>query len=125
MPEIERVPFKHVRKLWGEEHWYVNEKEYCMKRLILRRGFSSSLHYHKVKKETFIIEKGECYLEIHSARKKHEHLMKWGDSIVLLPGQAHRFWIPNDSSHPSCVIIEVSMHHVDEDCERLAESRVL
>jgi len=125
MPEIERVPFKIVRKKWGEEHWFVNEKEYCMKHLIVWRGFTSSLHYHKIKKETFIVKKGECVLEVRTAHKNNEYEMKTGDSVVLLPGQVHRFSVPKNSSSTTCVLIEVSTHHSDDDVERLEESKLL
>jgi hypothetical protein len=40
---------KVVKKLWGSEIWHHNDELYCMKTLVLKTGFMSSLHWHRVK----------------------------------------------------------------------------
>mgnify|MGYP001597679320 CR=1 FL=1 len=106
---------KRVPKVWGEEVWLVNEPEYCCKMLYLNKGASGSLHYHLVKKETFIVGVGKVELEIAGKRAK---LTAGPGAITILPGQPHRFKALKQS-----VIIEVSTHHEDKDVVRLEESR--
>lgn len=99
---------KEVEKVWGKEIWIVN-RDYCGKKLILNKGFRCSMHYHKLKDETFYILKGKVLLEI--GMKKHIMLPR--DSMLIKPGQKHRFTGLEDSE-----IIEFSSHHEDSDSYR-------
>ena len=111
-------PIKVVDKLWGHEEILVNEPEYCCKRLYLNPGFQCSLHYHRIKKETFIVEKG-------AIRLKHgEEIMvldRYDAPRTILPNTPHRF----NAFRDPAVILEVSTHHDDEDVVRLEPSRKL
>jgi D-lyxose ketol-isomerase len=113
-----------IKKVWGTEEVYVNEPEYCFKILRLNRGFQSSLHYHKKKKETFLVRYGTCTLEVHKKDVRQLHQLSTGDSFVLQPGQPHRFWVEATAAD-NCVVYEVSTHHDDDDVVRLEESRRL
>lgn len=99
---------KEVQKVWGHEEIIVN-RDYCGKKLILNKGFRCSMHHHKLKDETFYILTGKVLLEI--GMKKH--VMLPGDSILIKPGQKHRFTGLEDSE-----IIEFSTHHEDSDSYR-------
>ena len=117
------APIKTVVKLWGCEVWYANEPEYCMKMLVLHPGFSSSLHYHLEKKETFIIKKGWCMFQqnaLNMSTWTEPEKMELGNFVVIYPKRPHRFFLP--SGNKSCVIYEVSTHHDDRDVVRLVES---
>lgn len=114
---IHLAPIKVVTKLWGREIWYANEPEYCMKMLVLNPGFSCSLHYHNIKKETFIVKKGWCMFQ-HLMLDPER--MEVGNYVVIQPKQPHRFFLP--LGEKSCVIYEVSTHHDDSDVVRLVES---
>lgn len=105
--EILRVP-----KAWGEEHWIVN-REYCGKRLVLRRGWRCSMHYHKVKDETFYVVKGRVLLETEAGSR----LMLPGDVQHIPQRLLHRFSGVEDSE-----IIEFSTHHEDDDSYRTEPS---
>jgi len=61
---------KIVRKEWGFEDWIINSETYnfCGKRLVLKKGYQSSIHYHEIKNEVFYISKGIVLMEIN--RKK-------------------------------------------------------
>src|SRR5271170_1471818 len=80
---------KKVQKLWGWEHWLTNTSDYCAKILTLVPGYQCSLHYHRVKRETFLVLDGMVQLEVQSPE----------DSVILGPGmkytlepvRAHRF----------------------------------
>ena len=101
---------KKVDKLWGSEEWIVN-RTYCGKILNLKKGFRGSIHYHKIKDETFYLLEGKVLLELGEELSKTT--MKPGDSIILEPGTKHRFTPLEDSK-----IIEFSTHHDDEDTYR-------
>jgi len=101
---MERV----VRKEWGEEHWIVN-RDYCGKKLLLRRGYRCSIHSHPVKDETFHLESGLVYLELGGEGR----VLRPGDTVHIPPRTPHRF-----SGLEESVILEFSTHHEDEDCVR-------
>jgi len=103
-----------VPKVWGEEHWIVNEN-YCGKKLILKKGFRCSMHKHKLKDETFYITKGKVLLELKDTKK----ILCSGDSQRIKPEEFHRFTGLEDSE-----IIEFSTHHEDNDSYRIEESGV-
>ena len=50
---------KYVPKGWGYEKWIVNTEEYCGKILHINKGKKCSWHYHKLKDETFYLQKGQ------------------------------------------------------------------
>ena len=99
---------KEVNKEWGKEIWIVN-RDYCGKKLILNQGFRCSMHYHKNKDETFYILRGKVLLEIGMQK----NIILPGDSILIKPGQKHRFTGLEYSE-----IMEFSTHHEDSDSYR-------
>jgi mannose-6-phosphate isomerase-like protein (cupin superfamily) len=99
---------KIVPKEWGEERWIVN-RDYCGKLLILRKGFRCSLHYHKLKDETFYINKGKVLMECGGQTL----VMGPGDALLIEPNTKHRFTGLEDSE-----ILEFSTHHEDSDSYR-------
>jgi D-glycero-beta-D-manno-heptose-7-phosphate kinase len=103
-----------VPKVWGYEKWIENNEKYCSKLLSLNEGYQCSLHYHKIKDETFLVIKGHVRLE---AGGEVIHLRE-GDFKRISPGTRHRFAGIEDS-----LIIEISTHHDDGDSYRLEESR--
>lgn len=105
-----------VPKLWGYEKWLENNDRYCSKILFLNKGYQSSLHYHKVKDEMFLVTKGHVRFE-----KDEEvlHMMP-GSFVRIPPNTIHRFGGIEDSE-----ILEISTHHSDKDSYRVSgeESR--
>ena len=130
---------KEVEKLWGRELWHHNDQQasdgpdgrgYCMKTLELRAGVQSSLHYHYVKRETFLVVAGEVELYLRVRLWNYlvvetisETLMtlRQGDSITIAPLVAHRF----RALTPEATVVEASTPHDDADVYRLEESRLL
>lgn len=106
---LEQIPTYTVPKVWGEEHWIVN-RDYCGKKLILKRGFRCSMHLHKNKDETFYVISGKVFLELEGRSR----VMGPGDHQHVPQGAAHRFWGIEDAE-----IIEFSTHHEDEDSYRV------
>ena len=103
---------KSVPKIWGEEKWIVN-RDYCGKLLIIKKGFGCSLHCHKIKDETFYINKGKVLLEYDGDK----YMMYPGDSQLIEPNKYHRFIGIEDSE-----IMEFSTHHRDDDSYRESAS---
>lgn len=114
----------YVAKKWGLEEWLVNNEQYCAKLLWITPGFQCSLHYHPVKKETFVALDGLVRVEyyIDGGKKKVETLLVgWRrDVLTLPPNTPHRFWsIGSDGG----LLLEVSTTHDDADVVRIEESR--
>ena len=118
---------KIVPKGWGEERWLHNDELYCGKLLVLHKGKNCSLHYHKLKTETFYISRG--HLQMEMCDLEHAQMdppqiqevfeMKEGDCILLTPGMVHRFTGLADETH----IFEFSTQHFDEDSYRIVKGR--
>jgi quercetin dioxygenase-like cupin family protein len=85
-----------------------------MKRLIIKAGWQCSLHYHKIKDETFTAINGRVLIEIDGERRQ----LVAGDSIHIRPGAVHRFSAQVDSE-----LFEVSTLHSEADVYRLEPSR--
>ena len=99
-------------KAWGEEHWIVN-KEYCGKKLVLRRGHRCSIHWHKIKDEVFYVISGLVLMEVNG----HVRVLHPGMKQYIRPGDKHRFTGLVDSE-----IMEFSTTHMEEDSYRDAPS---
>ena len=108
---------KEVQKLWGCELWHHNDTDYCMKTLELRHGAQSSLHYHRKKRETFLVTYGTVEIQTSGAWLA----LQTGDSITLEPGVAHRFRAATTVAR----VVEASTMHDDEDVVRLEPSKLL
>jgi len=122
---IDLVGVKRVEKLWGYEEWLVNSELYCAKRLVIYPGRESSIHYHKVKQETFCVVSGIVRLQQWEKNlddfPSDETLIK-DDQRTIMPKTPHRF---SAVGYNNAVILEVSTHHDDADVVRIAESRLL
>jgi len=108
-----------ISKIWGEEHWIVN-RDYAGKKMVLFKGHQCSLHMHKIKDETFFVNKGVVLIEVDGERR----LMYPGDDQLILPFQLHRFTAINADAE----IMEFSTHHydtVDSDNFRAVQSRII
>ncbi len=100
-------------KVWGSEDWIINNEKYCGKRLLLNKGYQCSVHYHKIKEETFYVNRGLVLLQVGTERV----LMKPGDSLEIKPDERHRFIGITDAE-----IMEFSTKHMEEDSYRETQS---
>lgn len=105
-----------VKKLWGHEVVYVNNEMYCFKKLVLKKGYQSSLHFHKEKDETFVIVHGKILLEHDGKKSVHTK----NETIRIKPNERHRF----RSITPKSAFYEVSTHDKPEDSIRIEPSKV-
>lgn len=102
------------QKVWGSELWIVNTDEYCGKKLMLRKGMQCSLHYHKIKDESFFVQSGLVRFE----KDGDIFILRLGDSIHVPPRCVHRFAGIEDSE-----IFEFSTRHEELDVYRIELSR--
>ena len=105
-----------VEKVWGREYILENRAEYCFKVLEIKPGYQCSLHFHRLKTESFFVYSGFVRLELKTPDSVR--ILAPGQSQFIAPGRAHRF-----SSEAGAVIFEVSTTHSDSDVERIEESR--
>lgn len=91
---------ENIPKPWGEEIVHIDEPEYVMKELRIKKGMHTSLHYHNQKKETLYILKGVAKVEA-SIRSG---FLNPGDTITISAGKPHRI----TAYKGDLVIIEVS-----------------
>ena len=83
----DEVPFGELKeKPWGYERPLAAFQGLFLKELFLRKGKSSSRHYHEEKDEFFYIVKGQ--VRVLLADK--ELLLAAGDTLHIPPGQEHR-----------------------------------
>jgi len=94
-----------VDKPWGREEWLVLNDKYCLKRLYVNEGHKLSLQYHEEKKETMILEEGECDL----IKNGDKIMMKHGLAYTINPQDVHRL-----IAHKDTTILEVSTPEVDD-----------
>ncbi len=59
-----RKPVRVVPKGWGSEVWIVNGDLYCGKILKIRKGKRCSLHFHKLKTESFYLRAGRLRVRV-------------------------------------------------------------
>jgi mannose-6-phosphate isomerase-like protein (cupin superfamily) len=112
-----RSPVHFVKKDWGSELWLANGELYCGKILRFDKGKKCSLHYHKLKTETFYLHTGRLKLRIMDSPDSQvieELLLEAGDCMDVPPGLVHQM----EALEPS-ELFEFSTQHFDEDSHRL------
>ena len=87
-----------VEKPWWYELW-INKgsKKFCFKEIFIKKGFKTSLQFHKFKTETNFIFSGKCklYYSLKSPKKFNPALIKTKilnkfNSIFVKPNTIHR-----------------------------------
>jgi quercetin dioxygenase-like cupin family protein len=127
---------KFVPKNWGYELWVVNSEKYCGKLLFFRKDKRCSIHFHKLKTETFYITSGmiEVWWDdrtefLSSGFEKNKEvllkddlyrtyfnktILKAGEYFHIPAGRVHQVVALEDS-----LITEFSTQHFEEDSYRL------
>ena len=110
-----RKPLNFIQKGWGSENWIVNT-EYCGKILKFNKDAKFSMHYHKLKEETFYVLKGKLLIKSIdlSNANRYEFEIKSGDIVDIPRFQPHQIIAIEESE-----IIEFSTHHEDSDSYRI------
>ena len=112
-----RPPVNIVPKGWGRELWIANGDLYCGKLLEIRKGKKCSLHYHKLKTESFFLRSGRIKMRIKESPESEtieEFELKAGDCMDIPPGLVHQMEALEDAE-----LFEFSTRHFDEDSHRI------
>lgn len=115
--EINNDLTKTVKKGWGHELWIHNDEKYCGKLLFLKKGKRCSLHYHKLKTETFYIQEGvlDCtFYMLDNPEKRANIVLKKGDVKEIPPNLVHQMRAVEDT-----ILFEFSTQHFDSDSYRI------
>ena len=107
---------KEVPKGWGREIWIHNSEQYCGKILEFDEGKKFSMHFHKIKTETWYVLKGRLLFEWIDFEKGnlHDVIVNEGETIHIPAELCHRL-----TAHEPSQILEVSTQHFDEDSYRV------
>lgn len=130
--KVNKEDMVYVNKVWGYELHITNNNEYCGKIMGFNKGHSSSVHYHVLKKETFLLKHGHIKIEWFDKEnfsdlyikeqflkeKANVTILKPGDAFELPRGRVHRMTALEDSE-----VIEFSTQSFDSDSYRLIESK--
>lgn len=109
-------------KTWGAEFWIVNKPEYCGKILFVHPENSGSIHYHKVKDETFHVLRGNVFIDLFerigqdTLTRVARHAMNPGMTLHIPPHTIHRITC---ASPVSAEVLEISTQHVESDSYRI------
>ncbi|MAH46885.1 hypothetical protein CMI37_13730 [Candidatus Pacearchaeota archaeon] len=110
---------KKVNKKWGYEIWMANNKKenYCGKILYIKKGHSTSMHFHANKHETFYMLEGKLEIDILDTQniKKHTKILQEGDVFVLDRLVPHML----KASKSDVKFVEISTYHEEEDSYRV------
>tara|TARA_S200000501_G_scaffold31507_1_gene26467 strand:+ start:16 stop:393 length:378 start_codon:yes stop_codon:yes gene_type:complete len=108
---------KIVPKGWGYEKWIVNTEEYCGKLLHIVKGKKCSWHYHKLKDETFYLQRGQLlvrYSDDDDIENSKKTILMEGDKFHVYRGLRHQMFALQDSD-----LFEFSTQHFDSDSNRI------
>ena len=112
-----RKPVHVEPKGWGREIWIANNDQYCGKILEIRRGKRCSLHYHKLKTETFFLRAGKMKVRVKEspeAESFEEFVLNPGECMDVPIGLVHQMEALED-----CELLEFSTQHFNTDSHRI------
>ena len=121
-----------IVKTWGTEELIVNNQmdKYGGKRLTVMPDQACSIHYHKVKCETFFVITGRLVLEIYEplavgenptvedAKLKGRKILAPGKALTISRNVPHRFW----AFHEPVQFLEFSTVDDPKDSFRITKS---
>lgn len=113
-----RQPVRIVPKGWGREVWIVNGDLYCGKILEIRKGKRCSLHYHRIKTESFFLRSGRLLVRIKETPESpavEEFELAAGECMDIPIGLVHQMEALEDAE-----LYEFSTQHFDSDSHRIA-----
>lgn len=112
LPEVPACPFHfglHDFEHTGEVEFDINnniEEGYCGKFIVIFKGQTCPMHYHRIKHETFYLVKGMVEMEAG----EEVFTMKQGDIKIMPQNTKHRF-----TAMESSLILECSKPDIMSD----------
>lgn len=119
---LHKVDSKIIEKEWGSEEIIRND-EYCVKKMVLKPKYKCSCHFHRDKKESFILIEGGLTIETITPEgdKNIVTLTDKYESFTLEPNVPHMFYCP-DKQKEDTVFIEASTKDNINDSFRITRS---
>ncbi len=91
---------KKITKPWGYELLLEKNKKYVLKKLYMKKGHRCSLQFHKIKKETIYVLKGQLKIHTGVSKKKLSYrIFRQGESITIKPKIIHRMTALTNSTY--------------------------
>lgn len=112
-----RKPIHLEPKGWGREVWIANNSLYCRKILEIRKGRRCSLHFHKVKTESFYLRSGKLRVRVKQSPESEiieEFDLNPGECMDVPAGLVHQMEALEDAE-----FFEFSTAHLESDSYRL------
>jgi mannose-6-phosphate isomerase-like protein (cupin superfamily) len=112
-----RKPIHIEPKGWGREVWIANNDLYCGKILEIHKGKKCSLHFHKLKTESFFLRSGRLIVRIKESADSptiEEFELAAGECMDVPAGLVHQMEALEDAE-----LFEFSTRHFDADSHRL------
>ena len=109
---------KIVEKGWGKEVIYADHEEYCGKLLVYdKAGATSSMHFHKIKKESWYVLQGSFEYKVidTSIGNINTVVINQGDVVTNEIYTIHQLIAREDNS----IIVEVSTKDYSYDNYRV------
>lgn len=107
-----------IEKGWGYEEIIIANEYYCLKKMVFEKaGNHFSMHFHKQKHETWLVQSGKFRLvvvDLKDASEKELFIMM-DDTVTIDVGVPHQLFALEDNS----VILEVSTADNPEDNHRI------
>jgi mannose-6-phosphate isomerase-like protein (cupin superfamily) len=72
-----------VEKSWGSENIWITNDSYCSKFLNFNTGATSSMHFHKEKKETWYIMSGKFIIRFINTRTAELQINEYGEGDII------------------------------------------
>ena len=113
-----RQPVHIEPKGWGREVWIANNPLYCGKILEIRKGKRCSLHFHRLKTESFYLHSGRLRIKVKECSDSNvteDFEMEPGECMDVPPGMVHQIEALEDTE-----LFEFSTQHFESDSHRLA-----
>lgn len=106
-------------KGWGNEELIVN-KDYCGKKMLVKAGHKGSLHFHRIKNETFYLLSGCVEIEILNTFQADYYsiILEEGDILDIPNHTIHRII---GSALMDSILFEFSTKHFDDDSYRVSK----
>lgn len=114
-----RQPVHIEPKGWGREVWLANNELYCGKILEINKGKRCSLHFHKLKTESFFLRAGRLRVTIKESAEAGEieqFILNPGECMDIPPGLVHQMEALEDAE-----LYEFSTQHFNSDSHRLVK----
>lgn len=113
-----RQPVNFETKVWGREIWIANNELYCGKILEIKKGKRCSLHFHKLKTESFYLRAGRLKVRVRESPESNvteEFELRAGECMDVPCGLVHQMEALEDSE-----LFEFSTQHFNSDSHRLS-----